>query len=103
MEEVIEEEIGEVVEPEHGGGGKEGLLRHPEHGQGDDEAHEECEDGPAVQQGGVLLEGEEVAAVPVTEENSVPIFQGSTSQTWPLCHQGMCQSSNFEPVILEWR
>ena len=28
-------------------------------------------------------------------------FQGITSQIWPLCHQGMCQSSNFEPAILE--
>ena len=40
MEEVIEDEVGKVVQPEHGGGGEEGLLRHPEHGQGDDEAHE---------------------------------------------------------------
>ena len=101
MEEVVEEEVGEVVEPEHGGGGEEGLLRHPEHGQGDDAADEEGEDCPAVQQGGVLLEGEEVATIPVTEENSVRIFQEFTSQTWPLCHQDMCQSSNFEPVILE--
>ena len=100
MEEVVEEEIGEVVQPEHGGGGEEGLLRHPEHGQGDDEAHKEGEDCPAVQQGGVLLEGEEVATIPVTEENSVRIFQEFTSQTWPLCHQDMQQSSNFEPVIL---
>ena len=67
MEEVIEEEVGEVVQPEHGGGGEEGLLCHPEHGQGDDEAHEEGEDGPAVQQGGVLLEGEEIAAVPLAK------------------------------------
>ena len=100
MEEVIEEEVGEVVEPEHGGGGEEGLLRLPEHGQGDDEAHEEGEDGPVVQQGGVLLEGEKVAAIPVTEQNSVRIFQGFTSQRWPLCRQDMQQSSNFEPVIL---
>ena len=102
MEEVIEDEVGEVVQPEHGGGGEEGLLRHPEHGQGDDEAHEEGEDGPAVQQGRVLLEGEEIAAVPLTKENSV-LKQGFTSQTWPSCHQDMCQSSNVEPAILEWR
>ena len=98
MEEVIEEEVGEVVEPEHGGGGEEGLLRHPEHGQGDDAADEEGEDCPAVQQGGVLLEGEKVAAIPVTEQNFIRIFQGFTSQRWPLCHQDMQQSSNFEPV-----
>ena len=103
MEEVIEEEVGEVVEPEHGGGGEEGLLRHPEHGQGDDEAHEKGEEGPAVQQGGVLLEGEEIAAVPLTKENSVSRYQGSTSQIWPSCHQDMWQSSNVEPAILEWR
>ena len=71
MEEVIKDEVGEVVQPEHGGGGEEGLLRHPEHGQGDDAADEEGEDCPAVQQGGVLLEGEEVSAIPVIEENSV--------------------------------
>ena len=71
MEEVIEEEVGEVVQPEHGGGGEEGLLRHPEHGQGDDAADEEGEDCPAVQQGGGLLEGEEIAAVPLIKENSV--------------------------------
>ena len=100
MEEFIEEEVGEVVQPEHGGGVEEGLLLHPEHGQGDDEAHKEGEDGPVVQQGGVLLEGEKVAAIPVTEENSVRIFQGFTSQRWPLCRQDMQQSSNFEPVIL---
>ena len=77
MEEVIEEEVGKVVEPEHGGGGEGGLLRHPEHGQGDDEAHEKGEEGPAVQQGGVLLEGEEITAIPVAEENSVLRFSGN--------------------------
>ena len=77
MKEVVEEEVGEVVEPEHGGGGEEGLLRHSEHGQGDDEAHEEGEDGPAVHQGGVLLEGEEVAAIPVAEQNSFQRFSGN--------------------------
>ena len=103
MEEVIEDEVGKVVQPEHGGGGEEGLLRHTEHGQGDDAADEEGEDCPAVQQGRVLLEGEEIAAVPLTKENSVSRFQGSTSQTWPSCHQDMWQSSNVEPAILEWR
>ena len=103
MEEVVEEEVGEVVQPEHGGGGKEGLLRHPEHGQGDDAADEEGEDCPVVQQGGGLLEGEEIAAVPLTKENSVLRSQGYTFQTWPSCHQDMCQSSNVEPAILEWR
>ena len=102
MEEVIEDEVGEVVQPEHGDGGKEGLLRHPEHGQGDDAADEEGEDCPVVQQGGGLLEGEEIAAVPLTKENSV-LKQGFTSQTRPSCHQDMCQSSNVEPAILEWR
>ena len=77
MEEVIEEEVGEVVQPEHGGGGEEGLLRHPEHGQGDNAADEEGEDCPAVQQGGGLLEGEEIAVIPVAEENSFQRFSGN--------------------------
>ena len=102
MVKVDEAKVEKVVQPEHGDGGEEGLGD-PEHGQGDDAADEEGEDCPAVQQGGVLLEGEEIAAVPLTKENSVSRYQGSTSQIWPSCHQDMWQSSNVEPAILEGR
>ena len=63
MEDVNEGKVGEILQPEHGDGGEEGLGN-PSHGQGDDAAHQEGEQGPAVEQGRVLPECEQVSPVP---------------------------------------
>ena len=64
MKDVNEGKVGEILQPEHGDGGEEGLGD-PSHGQGDDAAHQEGEQGPAVEQGRVLPECEQVSPVPV--------------------------------------
>ena len=63
MVKVDEAKVEKVVQPEHGDGGEEGLGD-PEHGQGDDAAHQEGEQGPLVEQGGVLTKGKKVSAIP---------------------------------------
>ena len=63
MEKVDEAKVEKVVDPEHGHGGEEGFGD-PKHGQGDDAAHEEGEQGPVVQQGGVLIKGKQISTVP---------------------------------------
>ena len=63
MKEVDEGKIEKIVEPEHGDGGEEGLGD-PDHGQSNDAAHQEGEQGPVVEQGGVLTKGKQVSAIP---------------------------------------
>ena len=63
MEKVDKAKVEKVVQPEHGDGGEEGLGD-PEHGQGDDAAHQEGEQSPPVEQGGVLTKGKQVSAIP---------------------------------------
>ena len=63
MEKIDKAKVEKVVDPEHGYGGEEGLGD-PEHGQGDDAAHQEGEQGPLVEQGGVLTKGKQVSAIP---------------------------------------
>ena len=63
MEKVDKAKVEKVADPEHGDRGEEGLGD-PEHGQGDDAAHQEGEQGPLVEQGGVLTKGKKVSAIP---------------------------------------
>ena len=63
MKKVDEAKVEKVVEPEHGDGGEE-VLGKPEHGQRYHAGHEEGEEGPVVEQGGVLTKGQQIAAVP---------------------------------------
>ena len=64
MEEVHECKVEEILEPEQGEGGEESLAN-PNHGQANDAAHQECEQGPVVEQGRVLPECKQVSPVPV--------------------------------------
>ena len=64
MKDVNEGKVGEILQPEHGDGGEEGLGD-SSHGQGDDAAHQEGEQGPAVEQGRVLPKCKQVSSVPV--------------------------------------
>ena len=50
MKKVDEAKVEKVVEPEHGDG-SEDVLGKAEHGQGNDAAHQEGEQGPVVKQG----------------------------------------------------
>ena len=63
MEKIDKAKVEKVVDPEHRYRGKEGLCN-PEHGQGNDAAHQEGEQGPLVEQGGVLTKGKQVSAIP---------------------------------------
>ena len=63
MKKVDKPKVEQVVEPEHGDGGEE-VLGKAEHGQGNDAAHDEGEQGPVVEQGGVLMKSKQIAAVP---------------------------------------
>ena len=63
MKKVDEAKVEKVVEPEHGDGGEE-VLGKAEHGQGNDAAHEEGEQGPEVEQGGVLTKRKQISAIP---------------------------------------
>ena len=64
MKKVDEAKVEKVVEPEHGDRGED-VLGKAEHGQGNDAAHKESEQGPVVKQGRVLAECEQVPPVPV--------------------------------------
>ena len=64
MKEVNEGKIEEIVKPKHVDGGEEGFSD-PDHGQGNDAAHQESEQGPVVKQGWILAECEQVPLVPV--------------------------------------
>ena len=63
MEKVDKAKVEEVVDPEHGDRGEE-VLGKPEHGQRNEAAHQEGEQGPVVEQGGVLMKSKQIAAVP---------------------------------------
>ena len=63
MEDVDKNEVEELVHPEEMGGGEPYGLQ-PHHGRRDQAGHRHGEDGPQVQQDGVLLEGEQVSAIP---------------------------------------
>ena len=63
MKKVDKAKVEKVVEPEHGDGGEEGPGN-LEHGQGNDAGHQEGEQGPMVEQGGVLTKGKQVSAIP---------------------------------------
>ena len=63
MKKVDKAKVEEVVDPEHGDRGEE-VLGKPEHGQRYYAGHEEGEQGPVVEQGGVLTKREQIAAVP---------------------------------------
>ena len=64
MKKVEKAKVEQVVEPEHGDGGEE-VLGKAEHGQGNDAAHDEGEQGPVVEQGRVLPDRQQVLSAPI--------------------------------------
>ena len=65
MEDVNENEVEELMYPEEVGGGEPYGLQ-PQGGRRDQAGDRHREDGPPVEQGWVLLEGEQVSAEPGT-------------------------------------
>ena len=63
MKKVDKAKVEEVVDPEHGDRGEE-VLGKAEHGQRNEAAHQEGEQGPVVEQGRVLMKRKQIAAVP---------------------------------------
>ena len=63
MKKVNKAKVEKVVNPEHGLGGEEGVGN-LEHGHGNDAAHQQGEQGPIVEQRGILTKGKQVSTVP---------------------------------------
>ena len=63
MEDVEKGEVEELVHPEEVRGGEPCGLQ-AQGGRRDQAGHRRGEDGPQVQQGGVLAEGEQVSSIP---------------------------------------
>ena len=97
MKKVDEAKVEKVVEPEHGDRGED-VLGKAEHGQGNDAAHQEGEQGPVVEQGGVLTKGKQVSAIPGRPVSYSQSF--FTFQTWPLFLEDTCQLSRDEPATM---
>ena len=65
MKDVDENEVEELVYPEEVRGGEPGGL-HAHRGRGDEAGDHHGEDGPPVEQGRVLVKGEQVSTIPGT-------------------------------------
>ena len=70
MEDVDKNEVEELMYPEEVGGGEPRGLQ-PQRGRCDQAGDRHGEDGPAIEQGWVLLKGEQVSAIPATWTNKV--------------------------------
>ena len=98
MIKVDKAKVGKVVEPVNGDGGEE-ILGNAEHGQRNDAAHQEGEESPVVDQGGILTECEQVSTVPGKQ---VSLSQPSlTFQIWPFFLEGTCQLNRDGPATMQ--